>query len=90
MTLSVSELARARETVQGLLDELRLTAYQFEVEPRAEDWNILVECQADDAWQVTHVSASKTMLSNAQADSEPRQALLAKLRNALPDCSRPD
>ena len=88
MVLSISELASAREFVQGLLDELHLTAYQFEVEPREDGWGIFVECQADDAWQVTHMSTSKAMLSNAQADSDIRQALLAELTNTVADCSR--
>lgn len=88
MLLSISELALARETVQSLLDELDLTAYQFEVEPRADGWTILVECQADDAWQVTQMNASKAMLCNAQADSDARQALLAALTKTVADCSR--
>ncbi|MFZ0257750.1 MAG: hypothetical protein WAN46_19395 [Gammaproteobacteria bacterium] len=88
MLLSISELALARETVQSLLDELHLTAYQFDVEPRADGWTILVECQAGDAWQVTQMNASKAMLANAQADSNTRQALLAELTKTIADCSR--
>lgn len=88
MALSVSELALARDTVQSLLDELHLTAYQFEVEPGADGWRILVECQADNAWQVVQMSASKTMLFDAQVDSDARQALLAEFATSLADCSR--
>ena len=88
MALSISELALARELVEGLLDELHLTAYQFEVEPREDGWDIFVESQADDAWQVTHMRASKGMLSNARADTDIRQALLAEFTNTLADCSR--
>lgn len=88
MALSISELALAREIIQGLLDELDLTAYQFEVEPRGDGWNIIVECQADDAWQVAHMSASKALLANAPVDPDARQALLDKLTSTVAECSR--
>jgi len=88
MALSISELASARDTIQTLLDELHLAAYQFEVEPRPDGWMILIECQANDAWQVAHMHASKAMLSNAQADADIRQALLAELTKTVADCTR--
>lgn len=88
MALSVAELALARGFVRGLLDELHLTVYQFEVEPREDGWDIVVECQADRAWQVSHMNASKAMLAKAQADTNTRQALLAEFTKSLAECSR--
>lgn len=88
MALSISELALARETVQSLLDELRVAEYQFEVEPRPDGWTILIECQADDAWQVAQMKTSKATLADAQPNSDVRQALLAELTKTIADCSR--
>lgn len=53
MTLSIAELARAREATTELLDELGLDAYLFEVEPRDGQWQLKVDCAiaAEGAWE---------------------------------------
>jgi hypothetical protein len=47
MDLSEKALTQARDTVASLLEQLGLGAYLFEVEPRADHWEVRVECTPD-------------------------------------------
>src|SRR3989304_1566307 len=51
MELTERNLTEAKETVRNLLEQLGLTAYLFEVEPHADQWQVRVECALDSGWQ---------------------------------------
>lgn len=88
MTLSIIELARARETSAALQDELGLDAYLFEVEPRDEQWELKVECAvaAEGAWESTTLRVPKDMLLMSQDDASIRQCVLTEWRGRLVAC----
>ncbi len=78
--LSITELARARERTAALLDELRLEAYLFDIQPGAsEEWTIKIECvvNADGAWETASLNVTKEDLL-ASADDTSRGRLLTE------------
>lgn len=88
MTLSIVELARARETTAGLLEELGLEAYLFEVEPHDEQWELKVDCamEADGAWENVTLWVPKEMLLRCQDDASLRQRILAEWHDRFVAC----
>jgi len=88
MQVSISELARAREVVGGVLEELRLDAYIFEVEPGEGQWEIKVECAVADGWETCTLTAEKEYLLRGTDDAIVHQVLVDSWREALSDCLR--
>lgn len=92
MTLSVSELAAAREQVADLLNELGLEAYLFEIEPGPGRWQLTVECAIDarDRWERVTFAIAQQEFDAALSAAPARHALLAELRERLSACKRRD
>lgn len=88
MTQSMLELANAREIVRGLLEQLQLDAYLFEVEPKELRWEIRVECAINDAWQSTLLEVEAERLWASKEPGETRETLLVDWRNNLGACAR--
>ena len=86
MTLSVVELARVREEVAQLLDELRLDAYLFEVEPQNAHWEVKIECAVTEGWETFRLTAEKQNLLRARDNIETHKQLLNDWRSALTAC----
>ena len=87
MTLSMTELAEIREVVGKLLDQLKLDAYLFEVEPKEDQWEINVECAVgDDTWETVQLTAKKDILSHGADDAVMHQVLLDNWAEALSAC----
>ena len=55
MQLSEKKLSEARDTVQTLLEQLGLSTYLFEVEPRTDHWEVRIECAPNSVWQSSQV-----------------------------------
>ncbi len=88
MSVSMSELVRAREVVEGLLEELHISAYRFEVEPRGETWEILIECTVRGGWMRRELKAGREELLRGGDDAVVRQRLLDDWTAALSACQR--
>ena len=88
MTLSILELASAREMVRSLLEQLRLEAYLFEVEPHARNWEVRIDCGTNEKWQSAVLEISSTQLTASREDGPARDALLAAWRDQLDACVR--
>lgn len=88
MTLSMHELAQAREVVTRVLDELGLDAYLFEVEPHQGQWEIKVECAVDDGWESCRLSADREYLLRGIDDAVVHAVLTDNWREALSACRR--
>jgi hypothetical protein len=88
MALSIVEFAKVRDTVSELLDELRLDAYLFEIEPRDEQWELKVDCavEADGAWETITLSVSKQTLLLSRNDVPARRRMLTEWRERLAAC----
>ncbi|MCW9088695.1 MAG: hypothetical protein OQK54_04095 [Gammaproteobacteria bacterium] len=84
MAINSSELIRAREAIESVLEQLDVDAYLFEVEPSGEQWELKVECAIEQGWGSFTVA-----LAQPPAGSEEEQAvLLEQCRTALAACKR--
>lgn len=83
VALTTDELVAAKEAVARLLDELRLAAYLFEVEPREGDWEVRIECELEDGWRITHLDIAKDDILASARDPLMRASLLRTLRTHL-------
>lgn len=88
MPISMNELARAREVVSWLLEELHLQAYMFEIEPRGERWEILVECSMAGGWTRFRLSSAQDTLLQARDNALAHQQLLDDWGSVLSACVR--
>ncbi len=88
MPVSINDLARVREVVARVLEELLLDAYLFEVEPREGQWEIRVECAVAGGWETCRLTADKEYLLRGTDDPIVHEVLLDNWREALSDCLR--
>jgi len=88
MQVSLSELARAREVVGSVLEELHLDAYLFEVEPREGQWEIRVECAIAGGWESCRLGAEKDYLLRGADDAVVHEVLVDSWGEALSACLR--
>ena len=89
MTLSMIELAEIRDVVGKLLDQLKLDAYLFEVEPNEDQWEIKVECAVgNETWETVRLTAKKDILIHGADDAVMHQVLLDNWREALSACKK--
>ncbi len=83
MELSTQELTQARDTVEGLLEQLGLSAYLFEVEPRTDHWEVRVECAPNGGWKSSVLDVEEGWLDACRIDAGARNKLLAEWRRRL-------
>jgi hypothetical protein len=83
MDLTAKNLIEAKETVRNLLEQLGLTAYLFEVEPHADQWQVRVECALDSGWQSSVLNIDDTALRACRTDRFVRDQMLGELRKRL-------
>ena len=64
MTLSTVDLVKARETASAILEELQLDAYLFEIEPKDDTWELIVECasEIDGGWATIKLQMNLSLL----------------------------
>lgn len=88
MSLSILELATARESASRILAELQLDAYLFEVEPRDDTWELRIECacDVDGGWEMITLQVPKRMLLDGFDDENARQDLFAYWKRKLAAC----
>ncbi len=82
------EIREVREEVGQLLDELRLRAFIFTVEPKEDSWHLRVECATDGEWQVITLPLEAAPLLQRLRDHSERERLKAILQDKLCDCAR--
>jgi hypothetical protein len=80
------DLARAKLAVGTLLDEMKLAAHLYAVEPREGMWAVIVECATGSGWQRVELRAGPELLDAIEGDAEARATLGAKWRAHLADC----
>lgn len=88
MDFSEDDLRRAREAAEGLLEEMALAAYLYEVEPGQGDWWVRVECAVSEGWQTVELPVAPDRLLAASGDARVRSELLAEWGGELVDCRR--
>jgi hypothetical protein len=88
MLIPIGEMADARALVQGLLDELGLSSYRFQLDASRDTWLIAVECPTDGSWQTVHLSLNAKTLKRARVPGSARTATKARMAERLADCDR--
>ena len=88
MPLSTSDLAKARESANILLEELQLDAFIYEVEPREDVWVLTIECacEVDGGWETITLQVPKQMLLDSIDDEKARQYLFEYWKKKLAGC----
>ena len=88
MSLSTSELAKARETAKVILEALQLDAYLYEIEPHNDTWELLIECacEINGGWQRVSLQVPKDMLLEGLEDSRVKQHLFEYWKKKLNGC----
>lgn len=88
MPLSSTELARARDLVADILEELQLDAYLFEVEPGTGEWEVRVECPVAEGWAHRRLRVDRERLLAADEDPAQRRRLVDDWQQRLVECLR--
>jgi hypothetical protein len=88
MSFSTVDLAKARDTIAELLDELALEAYLFEVEPRDSQWEVKVECAIKEGWEIVLLPIARERLLAASEDVTVRKQVLREWRGRLAACTK--
>ena len=88
MPLSIEELASARDAAAALLDDIRLEAHLFEIEPHEGEWELVVECAIATGWTTIRLPVDKDQLLISRDDARVHAALLHDWREKLEACKR--
>lgn len=87
--LSSVELARSREVIGDMLEQLGLQTYLFEVEPREGMWEVRIECATPEGqWQCVTITFDPAQLNASLHDSLAREQVLAQLATHVGGCRR--
>lgn len=86
MTVTTSELALADQAAKALLEQLGLSAYLYEIEPRDDAWMLRLDCAVPEGWQSTTLELDKRKLLTSLYDGAVRSELLETWRNRLSAC----
>jgi hypothetical protein len=87
--LSSVELARSRDVIDQMLEQLGLQTYLFEVEPREGAWEVRVECATPEGeWQSVTIPVDQAQLKASLHDGAAREELMARLASHVGPCRR--
>jgi hypothetical protein len=86
MPLSAIELARAKEAVAGVLEDLGLDAYLFDLRLQDGPWELHVDCAADGGWQSLSIPVEVDQLLASRRDSTVRARLLRDWESRFSAC----
>ncbi len=81
-----AELIQAREAASGLLDDLGLSEFLFDVEPDGGRWAVYVECASEQGWAAVTLPVLKERLLASQSDRTIRQQIAGQWRDRLGVC----
>lgn len=84
--ITTVELARAKEAVTVLLEQLGLAAYLFDLEWHEDSLLLRVDCAVCEGWQSLSFPVDKALLVLSANDPGAREQLLADWRLQLRDC----
>ena len=88
MSILITDLAQAREVVNCLLQELKLSNYVFDIEAHEQQWDVTVECETNGGWEVVTLKAEEQYLKHGAEDSVLHEVLLSDWREALNACCK--
>lgn len=90
MTLSAEELVTVREAANAILEELKLDAYLFEIEPQDSHYELLVECasETNGGWASLSLTLPKDKILAGFDDANIKQQLFEYWNKKLSVCKR--
>lgn len=83
MNISTRELIEAKEATSGLLEQLGLEAYLFDVEPREGPWEVHVDCPLHGAWLSVTLPVDVAQLLSTRSNAAVRAQMLEDWRERL-------
>lgn len=88
--ITTRDLAQTKEAVTSLLEQLDLSAYLFEVEPRDDGtpWEVRIDCEAQGGWQSLSLPIDADRLLRAVTEESARAEMLSEWQTALASCVR--
>lgn len=88
MTVNSLDFLKARENARAILEELRLDAYIFEVEPNDVDWLVIVECACNinGGWERIALKVPKQMLLENYQNYPAKSTLFDYWKKKLINC----
>jgi hypothetical protein len=87
--ITTRALTEANEATAGLLEQLGLEAYLFEVEPREGPWEVHVDCAVGDGWQSLTLPVDMARLLDTRSNEALRSQVLNDWRERLAACRYP-
>ena len=83
MKITTNRVEQARDAVEILLDEIGITNYLYDVEPREGQWDIYVECAINDGWGNFQLSVAEEYIVRAKDDAIIHDFLKDEWKDAL-------
>ena len=90
MTLSAEELVTVREAANAILEELKLDAYLFEVEPQDAHYELILECasETNGGWASVSLTLPKDKLLSGFDNADVKRQLFEYWNKKLSACKR--
>lgn len=82
-TMSAEQLLGARAATELVLDALGIANYRFDVEPRQDAFEVLIEHELDGAWHDVTLMEDAAVLLAARRDPEIRADVARRWRHRL-------
>lgn len=76
MNISTRRLTEAKEATAGLLEQLGLEAYLFDVEPRDGPWEVHIDCPVGGAWLSVTMAVDVARLLSSRWNAGVREEVL--------------
>ena len=89
MNISTQQLIDAKEATSGLIDQLGLEDYVFDVEPHEDQWEVRVECGHGGMWQSVTLMVDAARLRASRDNATERTQLLKEWGERLAACRYP-
>ncbi len=82
-TLAIDQLLGARAAAELVLDEVGLRNYRFDVEPKGDHFDVIVEHERDGAWHDVRLIEDASVLLAVRDDASTRRSVASRWRERL-------
>ncbi len=82
-TFTAEQLLGARHATEAVLDEVGLSNYRYDLEPREQSFAVLVEHAHGDTWHDVKLEEPRDVLLSARDDRAVRSEIAARWRRRL-------
>lgn len=82
-TFTAEQLLGARQAAEVVFDEIGLSNYRYDVEPRERSFEVIVEHVFGDVWHDVKLEEPSELLLSAREDRSVRAEIAARWRDRL-------